>query len=468
MAATQAIRFDRDWLVLGQADIGDGFFAALFQKVDASGTPTGEKVLGIRGTDASHWGIDFAVDVVAIALLGTNRGLRQYQSLETFYGQMVTTGKLGASELITVSGHSLGGFLAQAFAADYDLVVKAAYTYNAPGFSGSIPVGGVNTEILEFFGITDASIPNAKIFNARAIEGFSATAGLGQMIGFVNAFNIEKSGPVSNHSIITLTDSLAVQQLLSELDYTLSQDATNYLVRTSSNQHGNTLELLVDSVRHLVLGTGKPSTEQGNRDMLYANLQELATAVRSVAGTVRIDGTHPATASTSHQDFAAFLSLTTGATFSLRSLDAAAVEDALKGVHATAYADWNADREALVAGASQDSLNFTDTYLNDRAAFLNWRSLAYTADQTFVNSALAPTDRTFEYHWKEVGSTQDNALLVSRVQGLGTTPAQIISFGGDSADSLSGNANPNFGDRLYGGAGDDILNGLAGSDYLEG
>ena len=51
---------------------------------------------------------------------------------------MVNTGKLGVSEQITVSGHSLGGFLAQAFAAKHDAVVTAAYTYNAPGFSSQV------------------------------------------------------------------------------------------------------------------------------------------------------------------------------------------------------------------------------------------------------------------------------------------------------------------------------------------
>ena len=131
MARPQAEAFNAKWTVLGQAEIGDGFSAALFQN-----RFSGEKALGIRGTDA--WGIDYLFNVVAIAAIGSPRGTARYNSLEALYQQMIGSGKLGASEQITVSGHSLGGLLAQAFAAKHDAVVTAAYTYNAPGFSSQV------------------------------------------------------------------------------------------------------------------------------------------------------------------------------------------------------------------------------------------------------------------------------------------------------------------------------------------
>ena len=52
MVEDQATSFNDKWAVLGQAEIGDGFSAALFQN-----RFSGEKALGIRGTDA--WGIDY-------------------------------------------------------------------------------------------------------------------------------------------------------------------------------------------------------------------------------------------------------------------------------------------------------------------------------------------------------------------------------------------------------------------------
>ncbi|PNU18532.1 hypothetical protein C2E25_17195 [Geothermobacter hydrogeniphilus] len=201
MTKTQATRFDASWQVLDQQDLSNGFSAVLFQQVDQQGNPVGDKVLAIRGTEPSYWGIDYLTDVINIAVLGTNVGMPQYSSLKSFYQTLVSQGKLGTSEQVVVTGHSLGGFLAQAFTAEHNAVVSAAYTYNAPGFSASPGViFNYATQLLEFFGITDATIPNDKITNIRATEGLSATAGLGQMVDLFRKF---QSSPLLIQSIIT-------------------------------------------------------------------------------------------------------------------------------------------------------------------------------------------------------------------------------------------------------------------------
>ena len=64
MSLLQAQRFDNTWEVLGQQDLGDGFSAVLFQEVNDLGQPVGQKVLAIRGTESSHWGIDYLVDAI--------------------------------------------------------------------------------------------------------------------------------------------------------------------------------------------------------------------------------------------------------------------------------------------------------------------------------------------------------------------------------------------------------------------
>lgn len=162
IATAQAQRFDATWQVLGQQDLGDGFSAVLFQQVNALGQPVGQKVLAIRGSEASHWGIDYLVDAVGVAFLGTSAGLSQYNSLQNFYLSLIAQGKLGVAESIVVAGHSLGGFLAQAFKAKH-LVVSAAYTYNAPGFSVAPGiVTNLGPELLKLFGLS-GTVPNDKI-----------------------------------------------------------------------------------------------------------------------------------------------------------------------------------------------------------------------------------------------------------------------------------------------------------------
>ncbi|HNL91201.1 MAG TPA: hypothetical protein PKH05_19125, partial [Nitrospira sp.] len=274
MSPTQAQRFDASWQVLGQQDIWDGFSAVLLQPVDTQGNPSGQKVLAIRGTEASHWGIDYLADVVNITLLGTNAGMRQYASLQDFYLTLIAQGKLGATEEFVVTGHSLGGFLAQAFAASH-VFASAAFTFNAPGFSaapGVIPNFG--TELLKLFGLS-GTIPNDKIFNVRALEGLSATAGLGQMIGSVQTFNIEGSGnPISNHSITTLTDALAVYDVVARIEPNASLDTIGALVKASSAKAADTLEALTGALGKLLLAT-PPTIATGDRDALYRAIADI-------------------------------------------------------------------------------------------------------------------------------------------------------------------------------------------------
>ena len=164
----EADKFDKTWLVLSQSPANaDGFSAVLLQNHQS-----GEKVLAIRGTEPGYGGADYIEDLINVLALGAVAGMSQYRSLEAYYAQIVSSGKLGTSGQVVVTGHSLGGFLAQAFVAHHDETINTAYTFNAPGMHGVIG------QLLEFMGITDASKPNAKIANVRTADGVSAIARL--------------------------------------------------------------------------------------------------------------------------------------------------------------------------------------------------------------------------------------------------------------------------------------------------
>lgn len=55
----------------------------------------------------------------------------QYAALKNYYQQLVVSGVLGTNERLTVTGHSLGGFLAQAFTIDFPTNVTRTYTFNS-------------------------------------------------------------------------------------------------------------------------------------------------------------------------------------------------------------------------------------------------------------------------------------------------------------------------------------------------
>ena len=452
MSSTQAQQFDATWQVLGQQDLSDGFSAVLFQPVDVLGNPVGQKVLAIRGTEASHWGIDYLVDVVNVAYFGTAAGMRQYASLESFYQSLIAQGKLGATENFVTTGHSLGGFLAQAFAAKH-IVVSAAYTYNAPGFSAAPgAITNYGTELLKLFGLS-GTIPNDKIFNVRAQDGMSATAGLGQMIGSVQPVNIESGDPIHNHSIATLTDALAIYALYAELAPSLSIANTGALLKSASNTNARTLENTLDALRKTLLGASVTDTAVGDREALYANLYALqdSAAYKALKGNaamrVLANADRDTLVAKARSDFGTFLAV--------RYLLPVALEGSsgvLGTVHTDLYVQWQADQALTPQQRQQGAANFSDEYLADRAAMLAWKlKLAAEdaqADATAYSKGGAP-DAWF----------RDNATNLTINLGSnwsGPSDKRRFLFDGDGANTLSGGS---LGDRLLGSNGNDLIYG---------
>lgn len=241
MAPTQAQEFDSSWTVISQQGLLDGFNATLFQRVNEDGS-LGEKVLAIRGTDGV---LDWVDNLISIAGLGNHVSSPQYALLREFYLGLVFQGKIDPSEKIVVTGHSLGGFLAQAFATEFDGVVSAAYTYNAPGFSVGSGVSNLNTEFLNLFGIVGDTVPNEKIFNIVAQDGVSGAAGLGQMFGSVEKIRIEYGNPLHNHRITTTTDALAVYDLIARIDASVPMSDIGAVVAATSAIPEQSLERAV-------------------------------------------------------------------------------------------------------------------------------------------------------------------------------------------------------------------------------
>jgi len=467
MASIQAQNFDATWNILGQQDLSDGFSAVLMQQVDAIGNPVGDKVLAIRGTEASHWGIDYLTDVVNIALLGTEVGMPQYNALESFYQILISQGKLGAAEQVVITGHSLGGFLAEAFTATHDNVVSATYTYNAPGFSASPGViANWSTQLLEFFGITDASIPNEKIFNVRSINGLSATAGLGQMIGSVQGISIEASfDPVHNHSIATLTDTLALYGAFAKIDLDVSASELNALFEAASNTPTSSLKRVLNPLLEL-FGLDVIMESGGTRDAYYQALAALNAKL-------------PEQGEPSPYQLISLASMPAASILAnalQESGDGLAYRYALQALNPFALlgADYSPTRNpeyaALAMYNEETGLGLTNNWLEDRAAMLAWKLKAAMEDRDFSKegvlnlSASTPLSETDIAGYGPPQYFKD--LSTGEVLNLSSTSARrMFIFGGEGEDVIHGG---HYADRLYGGAGNDYLDGKAGNDYLEG
>jgi hypothetical protein len=105
----QADEFAKHYTVVDQYSDATGVSATVF--ADASGN----KYLAVRGTEGLT---DYLTDLVDVTLLGTNSSFQwQYASVKSKVNEWIGNGTLPSS--FTVTGHSLGGYLATGIAGDF-------------------------------------------------------------------------------------------------------------------------------------------------------------------------------------------------------------------------------------------------------------------------------------------------------------------------------------------------------------
>ncbi len=226
-SATQADYFSKRYKILAtsqQYGIGNinSMEAILFEEI-----MTGKKVMAIRGSQEV---VDYIVDVQELTLNGNI--MSQTTSLENFYNALISDNKITTTEHLDVTGHSLGGFLAQNFTAHHANIVDEAYTYNAPGY------GGIRAEILNALGIINYNLSSNKIINIYAKEGWNMTAGLGVLFGDTLAISIDGAeGPnLLNHKMGRLTESLHIYDMLSFIVNTQDLGLLTSIVEHSTNE----------------------------------------------------------------------------------------------------------------------------------------------------------------------------------------------------------------------------------------
>ncbi|WP_322522210.1 calcium-binding protein [Guyparkeria halophila] len=438
LSTTQAVEFASRWKVAAQFNdeltagqlelgLGTGLSVTIFED-----RQTGEQVLAIRGTDDLQ---DVFTDLVDVSLLGSGALMPQYEALTDKVQDWLDAGILQPG--FSVTGHSLGGFLAQLLTVDRSDVVSGADTFNAPG------VGGTVDELLEQFGRTQDSVDLSLIRNHQAAPGYELTSGLGTMLGEVDPIFVEESeSPWENHSMSRISDSLAVQKVFAIVDPSASMDEISEVLLASAPAANARLESAVASLGRL-FGESFSSETQG-RDSLYENLDALSSDLEGRSG--------PSLSLVSFAGNSAgeLLSLASGDIayrYALANGDAFAVlgDDSLFAMH-------NMSGELDMYDAATGEGRLTDDWLSDRAAFVEARTET-------ANGNTPVGDERIEYH--DLGLGQ-----LAFVDKAGAGASRRIVFGSEGADLLDqGGAAV---DHLYGGDGNDLLEGAGGADRLEG
>lgn len=452
MSASQAAAFVEKWQVITQSPYSiTGFSATVFEEISS-----GKKYLAIRGTELS--GNDLTADgLLASAMPPTLNP--QFIALRMQLDTWLNDPNVLQGQNFTVTGHSLGGYLAAAVKQSYAQVTDA-YLYNAPGVNGLL--GNLMDALSSALGLSSASTDN--IWNIRGSEGFPVIAGLGYQLGTAVSVQTEASG--NNHSISVLTDALAIQALYSQLAPNLNQDQLNKLIDAFGStkdvvgaSNSKTLESALDALRiilqnpgsgKIVLDGGK-ETAVGDRDALYANLKNLQGAnLTSLANTVQLTLLTDKSAS----DIVAMAANDGAQGLATRFALVALNPFVLEGVD---YSAFNAGGALERSDPSAGGSGLTSKYLADRITMLKRKMWFNTEDKNPLDSTGASGSANDYYEDVATG------YKISQGELSGSTPRYF--FGGEGADNPAASA---VEDHLYGGGGDDTLNGQEGNDYLEG
>jgi len=364
----------------------------------------------------------------------------------------------------TVTGHSLGGYLAAGLVADFGSSISHAYLYNAPGNNSSISV------IAQAMGLT--ATPDAgKITSLQADAGISPIAGLGNSFSHPIAIAIEDQFSLNvsnvplamNHSQQVLSDALALYQTFAQLDPAVTTNQITQIFKSASNHNELTLEYGLDALRKIILGKSivdAALSPEGTRDVFFTNLLDLenSTAFTNLIGKVTFVAP-PSSANEARSDFGAFLSLIYLTPFALKANDitATVLLETSNLTNTELALQWEQDN----AHTPGQTPNYSDMWLADRAHLLT-----QIIHRNSVDSVMAVGGINETYQDMATGqlfSTTD----VGNVFGPGLPPdSKHIIFGDDNADiDILGGSQT---DHLYGGGGDDILIGNKGNDYLEG
>ncbi|MEK7856749.1 MAG: calcium-binding protein, partial [Acidobacteriota bacterium] len=274
--------------------------------------------------------------------------------------------------------------------------------------------------------------------------------------------------PIHNHSIITLTDPLALYSIFAKIDPTLNtMDPTvgmakvTNILKAASNISSGSLEANLDSLRKLFRTPNLTPTAIDNRDQYFQNITALVDLL-TTNGVLKPEYQGLTVVELTSKDAFQIEALAfsdIGYRYALKELNPFAIVG-----NNTLYVPHNLGGElSLYVPVTGNGL--TRDYLADRAGLLQ-AVLASNTNDTPNNALIAGASLSAQYHYYADGT--DHILFADPAgRGFAGLQRKVVMFADDAGRILTG-FDFAIGDHLFGGKGIDTLAGNSGDDYLEG
>ncbi len=383
-------------------------------------------------------------------------------------------GYIQEGDNIVISGHSLGGHLAALAQRLFPEIFAKTYTYNAPGFDGSVSEHLTDrfvAQVAELLPEAEAAHGSFLDVEDRIYTLESESSGPGDdsslvpsdIAGMPPSPTMYITTEKNNHNISPFSDDLNVQAVFEKLlpedmSFEDKQIILTHLMESASNAEGHTDEKLLESLSALLQTPTQEPIVHGEasnnrfgapdwdaRNSLHSRLIELEDKLKETQNQnlqLEIFGSLSASAIVNkakahNEEGLAFR-------YALKNLNTYYVS----GVD---YAElFNKDGE----------LDFSDNYLHDRANFLV-QLLHENVKDTGATNIPAPNGTVYSslpsYYYADLTTGRQSLNAAYYDLGQEKDQYQQFVFGSSNGDS-----------SIYGGSKTDHLYGMDGNDTIRG
>jgi hypothetical protein len=211
---------------------------------------------------------------------------------------------------------------------------------------------------------------------------------------------------------------------------------------------GNVLENIVSALGNLLLGpeqyralVGNPNggtwakiEDTSNGTVVYAGREEFYIAIQGITGSkaygdlqgkLTLSASSAALKNSARDDFTAFAAIYSLSPFRVGSSDSEELEAVLGAAWGETYTDWKADQSLTTEALAEGKANFSETWLDDRSAFLgHWLTAGEMNVDTLTGVATPGLSGAAQRVFQDLASAQTITVMSDQMPSNDATWSQ--------------------------------------------